>query len=98
MKAGVIAGVVVLVLAAEQAGAHSTRKQCQRACGGLITACVTRNQDLGDFRRACKAVVLKRCKREGDDVCGATTTPTTSTTTTTLRFVDNGDGTVTDRS
>lgn len=76
------------------ARAISKRKRCAQACEGLIAACVDRNQDLGDFGRSCKSVLLKGCKKAGPEAC--VTTTTSSTTSTTLRFVDNGDGTVTD--
>jgi len=89
--------LLLLTILALPAGAVSKRKLCVQGCGSLIGACATRNQDLGDFGRACKTAVLRACRKGGPAVCATTTTTTTSsTTTTTLRFVDNGDGTVTD--
>jgi hypothetical protein len=86
--------LLLLTVLALPAGASSKRKRCVQACGSLIAACDARNQDLGDFRRACTTAVLRECRKAGPALC--TTTTTSSSTTTTLRFVDKGDGTVTD--
>jgi uncharacterized protein DUF1566 len=105
-----IIAVMALRLLAGNAGAVSPAKECREACGGLIASCAARNQDVGGLQSACRAAALKRCRKLGPGVCipavsaGSTTSTTTSTTsttststtTTTLRFVDNGDGTVTD--
>jgi hypothetical protein len=92
--------LLLLTILASPGGAVSKRKLCAQACGSLIAGCVARNEALGDFRRACKAAVLRQCRKDGPALCAATTTTSTtttsSTTTTTQRFVDNGDGTVTD--
>jgi hypothetical protein len=63
---------VVLVLGLDvPAGAASKARQCRAACSGLITACanVTNDFGFGDLNRGCTRAVLKRCKRDGPQVC-----------------------------
>jgi len=80
---GLFTAIVVLTLLGQPAGAASKARLCQQACGGLIAACAARNRDLGDFERACKKAVLKRCRKGGSELCVPTTTTTTTTSTTT---------------
>src|SRR5262245_33410853 len=61
--------VVMLAVLTGAAGAASRAKQCQQACGALITACTARNQDVGGLLRACKAAVIKRCRKAGPASC-----------------------------
>lgn len=53
--------------------AASKAKVCKAQCGGLIDTCHSSATALGfgDLARACKASVLKRCKKEGEGTCAA---------------------------
>jgi hypothetical protein len=93
LRRGLLLVPVLLTLLGVRANADSKAKQCHRACRDLIVACAARNLDLGNFRHACRTVVLKQCRRAGPAACRATTT---STTMPPPRFMDKGDGTVTD--
>ena len=77
---------VLLLSVSVRVSSASKVNRCEHACRDVIGACITRNSDLGDFRHACRTVVLKRCRRLGPTVCLPTvsTTATTSTTTTTV--------------
>ena len=103
---------VVFVVAGPPAYAKGpSRKECGRACDTGISACMSSCGDFGtpeNFHRTCKKAIIKGCKREGTEFCRqllapiptttttTTTTPGATTTTTLMRFVDNGDGTITD--
>src|SRR5437899_783170 len=50
---------------ADAADAASVARQCRKACGDEITACV----GAGGHPRACRRSVLGRCKREGVAAC-----------------------------
>jgi len=65
--------VVVVLGLNGPAGAAPRAKQCAAACGGLITACTNVGNDFGfgDLNRGCKRAVLKRCKRDGPEICGS---------------------------
>jgi hypothetical protein len=70
----VLAFSVVVVLGSKvPAGAAPKARQCAAACSGLITACTNVANDFGfgDLNRGCKRAVLKRCKRDGPQVCGS---------------------------
>ncbi len=54
--------------------------QCRQGCPAAITQCITTT---ALPREACKRRVLRRCRREGLQVCAPTTTSTTTSTTTT---------------
>src|SRR5213593_3479348 len=57
---------------ADAAGAASVARQCRKACGDEIAACV----GAGGHPRACRRSVLGRCKREGVAACqGAALAP-----------------------
>src|SRR2546428_21299 len=50
---------------ADAAGAASVARQCRKACGDEVAACV----GAGGHPRACHRSVLGRCKREGVAAC-----------------------------
>jgi hypothetical protein len=92
--AGLLAVLAGLCLAAP-AGAASRRKECSDACVVLVQACAQTCGRFADLEAACRKALLKRCRREGLEVCNprlattttvATTTTRSSTTTTTLGF------------
>jgi hypothetical protein len=83
---GVIGGLL-LALVATVTGAAS-RGECVAACVDTIARCGTVCGAFADFDATCRRGVLKRCRREGPQVCTAgppTTTPTTTPVTTTTR-------------
>lgn len=65
--------VVILAALAVPAGAQSKRKQCTQACGGMVATCASNSTaaGFGDLTKGCKRAVLKRCRTEGAQVCGA---------------------------
>ena len=109
MLSRLVLAITVAVIALAGAPAHAkapSKRECRQACEAGINVCMNSCGDFGtseNFRRTCKKAVIKRCKREGTGFCQQLLPPTTTTTiaggttTTTLqRFVDNGDGTITD--
>src|SRR6059058_1304202 len=50
---------------ADAAGAASVARQCRKACGDEVAACV----GAGGHPRACRRSVLERCKQEGVAAC-----------------------------
>ncbi len=50
---------------ADAADAASVARQCRKACGDEIAACV----GAGGHSRACRRSVLGRCKQEGVAAC-----------------------------
>src|SRR5262249_8994911 len=65
--------VVVVLGLNVRARAAPKARQCAAACSGLITACANVANDFGfgDLNQGCKRAVLKRCKRDGPQVCGS---------------------------
>src|SRR5439155_520144 len=57
--------LLVALHVATSAEAASLSRQCRKACGDGIAACVA----AGGHPRACRKDVLRRCKREGVAVC-----------------------------
>src|SRR5213080_4654413 len=57
--------LLVALHVATSAEAASLSRQCRKACGDGIAACVA----AGGHPRACRKGVLGRCKREGVAVC-----------------------------
>ncbi len=86
------AAVLLLVALVTPALAASLRKQCRELCKPATTACV----ETTGKKRACRKLVLRRCRREGLTTCvppmsttstSSTTSSTTSTSTTTSTTV-----------
>ena len=68
----VVVVMVGLALCAGYSAAASRKRQCARACGGLIAACAADATDhgYGELERGCRAAVLRRCTHEGPGACG----------------------------
>ncbi len=75
----VLAAVVAAVVPTREGAALSRRKACRQSCPATIQACV----DAGGKRARCKRQTLRRCRKQGPDVCATTTTTSPGGTTST---------------
>jgi len=73
--------ILALLLTLPTLADAGLRGKCRRFCGSTISDCVVTT---AQRRRACKRQILRRCRREGVQVCAPMASSTTTTTTTTL--------------
>src|SRR2546422_805750 len=71
--------ILALLLTLPTLADAGLRAKCRRFCGSTISDCVVTT---AQRRRACKRQILRRCRREGAQVCAPMASSTTTTTTT----------------
>jgi hypothetical protein len=66
-----VGAAAVLALCALPAAAASKKKVCKQSCASAIESCTTTTAAFGygDLAKGCAKSVLKRCKKEGPEVC-----------------------------
>jgi hypothetical protein len=69
------------LLASSTRAGGASRNDCLDACAVLIAHCATTCDAFADLNGACRRGVLKRCRREGVEVCASSTSTTVTTTT-----------------
>src|SRR5262245_10919483 len=98
--------VLLSILAAGSPALAGPRAQCRHQCDAAVAECVA---STGSRLGVCRRRTLRRCRREGLQVCVPATTTTTNTSTTTSHLLtttsttlvsacltDSGDGTILD--